>query len=158
MNNEMEVLIKKLRKELLVTRIFTGVLSLIMIAVLVGGFLLYKEVSGYLSEMQAEMNATMAEVEGYMEDILPVVDKFEQMDIEALNKTLDTMTGAMVGVDWKQVSEQLNGLDMEALNKVIDNLDTRELSVSLKNLNDVVEKLQNITDGMKSFFSKFTNR
>ncbi len=158
MNNEMEVLIKKLRKELLVTRIFTGVLSLIMIAVLVGGFLLYKEVSGYLTEMQAEMNATMAEVEGYMEDILPVVDKFEQMDIEALNKTLDAMTGAMAGVDWKQVSEQLNGLDMDALNKVIDNLDTRELSVSLKNLNDVVEKLQNITDGMKSFFSKFTNR
>ena len=108
--------------------------------------------------MSMRGSSAMAEVEGYMEDILPVVDKFEQMDIEALNKTLDTMTGAMAGVDWKQVSEQLNGLDMDALNKVIDNLDTRELSVSLKNLNDVVEKLQNITDGMKSFFSKFTNR
>ncbi len=158
MNTDMENMIKKLSRELLITRIFTGILSILMILILVGGVLAYRGFTRYTEEINAEMERAMAMLEEYAGDIRPAIAKLEEVDIQAVNDTLATLNQTMASVDWEKVTTQLSALDIDSLNEAIEGLDTQELSVTLRNMNDVVEKLQNISDGMKSFFSKFTNR
>lgn len=158
MNTDMENMIKKLSRELLITRIFTGILSVLMILILVGGGLAYRGFTQYTEEISREMEGAMAMLEEYAGEVRPVIAKLEEVDMQAVNDTLVTLNQTMVSVDWEEVTAQLSALDIESLNEAIEGLDTQELSVTLRNMNDVVEKLQNISDGMKSFFSKFTNR
>lgn len=158
MNTDMENMIKKLSRELLITRVFTGILSVLMILILVGGALAYRGFTRYTEEINAEMEGAMAMLEEYAGEVRPVITKLEEVDMQAVNDTLVTLNQTMASVDWEDVTAQLSALDIESLNEAIEGLDTQELSVTLRNMNDVVEKLQNISDGMKSFFSKFTNR
>ena len=67
----------KLRKELRMTRFFSGITSVLLICVLVGGFLFFSKVQGYL------------------EDAMPLVEQMsaqlEQLDMDALNESIASL-------------------------------------------------------------------
>lgn len=121
---------RQLMKELRLTRIICIISSCLTLCLLAGGILL----SGRVREL-----AEICE---------PVVEKVSALDVENLNDTLANINASLETVDWNQVADALGDLDVEALNSAIEGLDTEELSRSLKNLNDAVEKVREISEKM----------
>ena len=117
----------QLIKELKFTRVICMISSLLTICLLAGGILLFGKVR---------------ELAGICE---PVVEKVLQLDVESLNDTMGHINTSLETVDWEQVAEAMGKLDVDALNSAIEGLDTKELTESLKNLNDAVAKLRELS-------------
>ncbi len=67
-----------------------------------------------------------------VQEIQPVMEKMTDLDVEMLN-------------------EKIAQLDIDGLNEAIAGLDTEEISIALANINDAVEKLQEIGEGISDF-------
>ncbi len=132
-----ESAIEALRKELRLTRIFSAVTSLLIIAVLVGGFWV------------------CSEVKGYVEEVWPLVEQLSTVDFAAISSTMEKLDQTVGTVDWEYMSQQLGALNVDAINEAIEGLDTEELTKALANINEAAETLQKLSDGMKAFASKF---
>lgn len=140
---ESEKLIKKLRRDLVFTRIMCLVTSVLTILLLVGGAYLLNQVQGIMLQVQ------------------PVLDQAAAVDVENVNATLRQVKVSLENVDLEQVAEMmeqavetLNEVDIEALNDAISGLDTEELSRTLANLNDAVESLKKVEDSLNKIFGK----
>lgn len=90
--------LERLRKELSMTRILSGITSILLICVLVGGVLLFSKVQGYLK------------------DAMPLVERMsaqlEQLDMGALNESI-------TGLNTKELTEAL-----ENFNDAVETLET----------------------------------
>lgn len=154
-NITMDSTTHQLMKELKITRIICMISSALTLCLLAGGILLFGRVR------------ELAEV------CEPVVEKVSKLDVESLNDTLAHINDSLETVDWEQVADALGELDVEAINSVIERLDvdainsaiegldTEELTQSMKNLNDAVEKIREISEKMgevASRVSSFFNR
>ncbi len=126
---------RQLMKELKLTRIICTVSSVLTLCLMAGGILLFGKVQ------------ELAEI------CKPVAEKVSELDVESLNDTLAHINASLETVDWEQVADVLGKLDVEALNSAIEGMDTEELSESLKNLNDAVEKIQEISEKMGNLTS-----
>lgn len=142
-DGESEKLIKKLRRDLVFTRIMCLVTSVLTILLLVGGAYLLNQVQGIMLQVQ------------------PVLDQAAAVDVENVNATLRQVKVSLENVDLEQVAEMmeqavetLNEVDIEALNDAISGLDTEELSRTLANLNDAVESLKKVEDSLNKIFGK----
>lgn len=164
MNNEWnEELVTKLRRELLWTRIFTVISSILMLCILVGGYLVVNRVIGY----EKEIRTYAQELQSNLEELTPVVEQLAQLDVDALNETLNQLnivvaevdwamlSDSIASVDWEKLSQQISALDVDAINDAIEGLDTKEFSEALGTLNDTVEKLRAIGESLSNFTSKF---
>ena len=171
-----EKLIKKLQRDLLVTRIFSMISSLLMIAMLAGGFYMFQTVQTYAVQVDGYVTEIMA----YAEAMEPTVTQLSKVDIQALNDTMDQMEAAFAEVDFERLAQQIdeldvdainakvaaldvdslnakiNALDIDGINKTIEELDTAELSVALKNLNDASERVREISDKLKQVAEIFS--
>lgn len=179
MNNEQ--MIEKLRKELLLTRIFSMISSVLTICLLVGGYIGFSKLEEYeqqVVEYAEEMAVYAEQVQGYAEAITPAVKQFAKLDIKTINETLtqmntvvgtvdwkmlndsiasvdwDMLNNSIASVDWQEVSTQLEALDVEAINSAIEGLDTEELTKALETMNGVVDKLRSISDAFSNFAAK----
>lgn len=147
MNGELdkttEQMMKKLRRELIFTRIMCMITSILTILLLVGGAYILKQVHVIMEQTQ------------------PVLDQVIAVDVGNVNETLRQVRVSLENVDLEQVAETmeqavetLNEVDIEALNNAISGLDTEELSKTLANLNKAVESLQKVEDSLNSLFGK----
>lgn len=73
-----------------------------------------------------------------MQKMQPAIEKMADLDVEMLN-------------------EKIAQLDIEGLNQAIAGLDTEEVSEALKNINEAVERLQEIGDGLSTFSDSVNN-
>ncbi len=140
---EMENMMKKLRRELMFTRIMCMVTSALTILLLAGGAYLFGQVQTIAQQAQ------------------PVMEQVAAVDVENVNETLRQVRSSLENVDLKEVADTLkqavdtlNGVDIEALNNAIEGLDTEELSRTLANLNDAVESLHKMEDSLNMLFGK----
>lgn len=138
-NSTVDISTQQLRKELRFTRIVCMVTSVLTIFLLAGGILLF----GRVQELAAICE--------------PVAEKVSELDVESLNDTLAHVNAALETVDWEQVADALGELDVDAINSAIEGLDTEELSKSLKNLNDAVEKIQEVSEKMNEGMNNVTS-
>lgn len=138
-NSTADISTQQLRKELRFTRIVCMVTSVLTIFLLAGGILLF----GRVQEL-----AAIGE---------PVAEKVSELDVESLNDTLAHVNATLETVDWEQVADALGELDVDAINSAIEGLDTEELSKSLKNLNDAVEKIQEVSEKMNEGMNNVTS-
>lgn len=130
---------QKLMKELKRTRIICMVSSFLSLCLFAGGILLF------------------GKVQELTEICRPVAERVSELDVASLNDTLDHINASLETVDWEQVADALGELDVDAINSAIEGLDTEELSESLKNLNDAVEKIQEISEKMNEGMSNVTS-
>ncbi len=140
---ESEKLIRKLRRELLFTRIMCLITSALTILLLAGGAYLLEQAKGIMMQVQ------------------PVLDQAAAVDVENVNETLRQVRESLEDVDLEQVAammeqavETLDEVDVEALNDAISGLDTKELSRTMANLNDVVESLRSVEDSLNRIFGR----
>lgn len=137
-NNVTDSGTQRLIRELKITRIACIITSVLLLCLLAGGVFLFGRVQ------------RMAEI------CEPVMEKVSALDVESLNRTMDNVNASLEGVDWEQVAEALEKLDVDALNSAIEGLDTAELTQSLKNLNEAVEKIRELSEKLSSFSSLFS--
>lgn len=130
---------QKLMKELKRTRIFCVISSVLTLCLLAGGVLLF----GRVQEL--------------VEICRPVAEQVAELDVESLNAALGHINASLETVDWEQVADTLGELDVDALNSAIEGLDTEGLSESLNNLNDAVEKIQEIREKMSEGMNGVTS-
>lgn len=137
-NNVTDLNTQQLIRELKITRIACIISSVLTLCLLAGGVFLFGRVQ------------RMAEI------CEPVVEQVSALDVESLNRTMDNVNASLEEVDWVQVADALEKLDVEALNSAIEGLDTTELTKSLKNLNDAVERIRELGEKLSSFSSLFS--
>ncbi len=170
-----EKLIKKLQRDLLVTRIFSMISSVLMIVILTGGFYMFQTVQTYAQQV----DGYVTEIITYAENMEPAVNQLSKVDIEGLNATMDQMKVAFAEVDFERLAQQIDELDVEAINakvaaldvdalndkinaldidginETIASLDTAELSEAMTNLNDAAEKVREVSDKLKQVAAIF---
>ncbi len=136
-NKEKEPGVGQLMKELRFTRIICMISSVLTLCLLLGGIFLFDRV---------QKLAAVCE---------PAIEKISDVDVQSLNETLYHVNVSLKSVDWEQVADALGELDVEALNSAIEGLDTQELTESLQNLNEAVDKLRELNEKMSAFSSMF---
>lgn len=122
--------IRKLQRDLWVTRILMTFCSLLMIVILAGGYYLYQVVQVYVK--QAEGYVT--EVVTYAEGMKSALTQIQGVDMEALCRTFTDLSAALEGVDFALLADQLETLDVEAINTKLDSLDIEKINEKLDSL------------------------
>lgn len=136
-NNNNEMVVKQLTKELRMTRVFCIISSLLTVCLLVVGFLIWVAITPVVAIVQ---------------DAQPVMEQLSELDVEEMNHTLEQVNVTLESVDWQQVSEALEALDVETINEAIAGLDTEELTKAVENLNKVASMLENWSSKWSSIF------
>ncbi len=126
-----------IRKELKRTRIFCAVSSVVTLCLLAAILFLIVEIQPVLS---------------FAEKAGPVVERLSQLDIDALNGTLEQLDGSLGQVNWEELGKSLEQLDVEEINEAIRNLDTEELTTALENLNRAVDTLEAFGERLRTLF------
>ena len=73
-----------------------------------------------------------------IQEMQSAMEKIEQIDVEMLN-------------------EKIAQLDIEGLNQMIAGMDTEEMMEALENMNDIMERLESIQEGISSFSDSVTD-
>ncbi|MCX4296142.1 MAG: hypothetical protein OSJ73_03825 [Lachnospiraceae bacterium] len=131
-----EQMLKKFRRELVITRVMCIITSLLLICLLLGGAYVLRQVQPVLEQ------ATALDVENINETFGQVKSSLENVDLQQAAKTM------------QQMAEKMENVDLEAWNNAIDGLDTEELSKTLANLNDAVEALRRVEASINSVFGR----
>ncbi len=125
-----EKLIKKLQRDLWMTRLFAVFSSLLMIVILAGGYYLYQVVQVYVK--QAEGYVT--EIIAYAENMKPALDHLAQVDTESLLQTVEQMSVAFAEIDFEKLAGQMESLDVESINQKLEALDVEAINEKLNAL------------------------
>ncbi len=112
--------LQKLKKELKLTRYCSLITAVLLVCVIAGGAYMVNRLAPAVTALQ---------------EMQPVVEKLNNLDVEMLN-------------------EKIEQLDMEGLNQAMEGLDTEELSKAIKNINDVSDKLQEIGNTFSGLFGR----
>ena len=136
-NQNMQTMEEKLVKELKVTRIFCMISCVLTLSLLVGGFLVFKQVQ------------PMFQMVGKIE---PAMEQFMALDIDEVNETLEKVNTTMESVDWQQISETVGQLDVDAFNDAIQGLDTEAISKAVENLNKAAATMEKWGNAFTSIF------
>lgn len=118
-----EEVLRELRRELKVTRYCSMIVATLLVFVIVGGIYAVNKIAPALTAVQ---------------EMQPVIEKIEQLDIEMLNQKIEQ-------------------LDIEGLNKIVEDLDVEELSETLKNINDAAAMLKEVGEGLDSISDSVSN-
>ncbi|MBE5864987.1 MAG: hypothetical protein E7292_02075 [Lachnospiraceae bacterium] len=128
--------IGKMRKELLVTRIFNGILTGMLVVVLVVGGICMHKVQQYGEELVEYAGL----IEDYLVEVEPILDELAKVDVEAINEAVESF-------DVESLNAAIDEIDFESLGDTIDRMDS-----ILDSLDGASEKLQEVTSTVGDFF------
>lgn len=136
-NQMMEWDVKGLRRELMITRVCCGITSILMGCLLLGGFLVFKRTEPVFDVLNKAQ---------------PMMEQMTELDMEAVNTTLEQINTTLESVDWEKITQTLGELDIESINTAIEGLDTEELTEAVENMNNAVDVLEGWGNKWSSFF------
>lgn len=128
--------IGKMRKELLVTRIFNSILTVALLGLLVVGGVCMHRVQQYGEELMEYAGM----IEEYLVEVEPVLDELAQVDVGAINEAVEAL-------DVESINAAMDEIDFESLGDTIDRMDS-----ILDSLDGASEKLQEVTSAIGDFF------
>lgn len=131
--------LRKLYRELRLTRFVSIISSLLAILLLLWG---------------GTLISTIKDVE---KETRPVMEKIAEVDIENLNASLKHVNETLESVDLDPIVQAIEELDVEGLNAAIDSLDMEELTKALKNLNDAADIFKQISQTLSQSLSPLTS-
>lgn len=133
----MQTLEEKLIRELRNTRIFCIISCVLMVSLLVGGFLVFKQVQPIFQ---------------VFENLEPAMEQFAELDVEEVNNTLKQVNATLESVDWQQMSDEVSQLDVDAFNDAIKGLNTEAISKAVENLNKAAAVMEKWSNAFGSIF------
>ena len=126
--NSMDILLKKLKKEMLINRIISCVTLVMTTVILVLVIIAFVELNNFL---------TMVE---------PVVEELSKIDMEALNESLNNFNNIIETFNVDELMDTINSIDFEGINEVLNGLDVEELTETLENINEGADRLDEISE------------
>lgn len=130
--NNVEVLLRKIKKETLASRIFSMISMILMVGVFTFSLISFINVQKFISEAQ------------------PVVEELSKLDADLMNETMDNMNFALENMDWERLCRVLDEIDFAGINNVLGNIDMEEFSELLENINDAADRLEEMEEWLDS--------
>ena len=126
--NTMEMMYKKLKKDMIINRIISSVTLAVSIAVLVFAIIAFIEIKDFLAVTE------------------PVIEELSKIDMEELNESLEHFNFVMETLNLEGIKETFDSINFEGLNTLLDGLDINELTETLDNINEGANRLDEIGD------------
>lgn len=137
MDEQTEILLKKINKGIVVNRII-----LLLVLVVSGAAL------GFSIVTNIKFNT-------FIEEVTPAVENISRIDVEEFNATLSTVNRLVDTFKIDETLEMLSNVDFEAFNDVVGNIDVDELNTTLDHMNESYEAIKDVTENLKPLLSFF---
>lgn len=85
----------------------------------------------------------------------PAIEALEEIDIEGLNNTLNTINNAVDVFKIDEALDTINKIDFEGFGKVISGIDVEKLNDTLEKIDKASEFMTNVGDGLNKFLNQF---
>lgn len=126
--NQVEMLMKKLKKDIIINRVFSIITMVMTLAILILVIVGYVRIDNFL---------TVAE---------PVIEELSKIDMEALNESLENFNSIMETINFDGIKETLDSINFDGINEVLEGLDIDELTETLDNINEGADRLDQINE------------
>lgn len=130
--NNVEVMFKKLKKDMIINRVISSVTLAVSIAILVLAILAFVEIKNFLAVTE------------------PVIEELSKIDMEELNESLEHFNFVMETLNLEGIKETFDSIDFDGLNELLEGLDVNELTETLDNINEGANRLDQIGDWFES--------
>ena len=85
----------------------------------------------------------------------PAVEVISQLDVEALNNTLVTLSSAIDVFKINDALDTISKIDFDGFSDVISGIDVDKLNSTLEKIDEATKFMKRIGDGMNSFLNQF---
>lgn len=85
----------------------------------------------------------------------PALEVINSIDVEGLNKTINTLNSAVDVFKIDEALEAIGKLDFDGFSKVINGIDVDKLNSTLEKIDDASQFMKRIGDGMNTFLNQF---
>lgn len=101
------------------------------------------------------MGYTGYKVNEFIKMARPAIEALEEIDIEGLNNTLNTINNAVDVFKIDEALDTINKIDFEGFGKVISGIDVEKLNDTLEKIDKASEFMTNVGDGLNKFLNQF---
>ncbi len=126
--NTMEMMYKKLKKDMIINRIISSVTLAVSIAVLVIAIVAFVEIKDFLAMTE------------------PVIEELSKIDMEELNESLGHFNFVMETLNLEGIKETFDSINFDGMKELMDGLDVNELLETLDNIHEGANRLEEIGD------------
>ena len=126
--NNMDIMMKKLRRGMIVNRVFSIITMLMTLAVLILVIVAFVRIDKFLDEAE------------------PVIEELSKIDMEELNESLENFNNVMETLNFDGIKETLDSMNFEGINDIMEGLDINELTETLENINEGADRLDQLND------------
>lgn len=132
-----EITNEKLYKAIIVNRILTlFTIFLMVIFIVIAGVIFYR-VNVLINEIQ------------------PVIDLIETIDLDGINKVLVELEDIFGEVDWEKTADALNKFDVDAVNEMVSAFDINKLNTAIDNINSAYKTMEDISAKLQPVLNFF---
>ena len=132
-----EITNEKLYKAIIVNRILTlFTIFLMVIFIVIAGVIFYR-VNVLINEIQ------------------PIIDLIETIDLEGINKVLVELEDIFGEVDWEKTADALNKFDVDAVNDMVSAFDINKLNTAIDNINSAYKTMEDISAKLQPVLNFF---
>nr|MBQ8252829.1 hypothetical protein [Lachnospiraceae bacterium] len=95
----------------------------------------------------------ISKLNAFTREVQIVTDKVSQVDMEQINSAIENFNDTVNKLDFEYINESFKEVDMKAIGEIVETIDAAELEETLENINDVSEKLKNLSEKITNLFS-----
>ncbi len=123
-----ELLLKKLRKDMIINRVISILSLAVATVILVLCIILFVRIQNFM---------TMAE---------PIIEQLQFLDVEALNTTLQHINNMVDTLHLEELRQAIEDLNLEEWGETLREIDMEKLQEVLENINEGADRLEEIGD------------
>jgi|GEM_PF-2099543 len=132
-----EITNEKLYKAIIVNRILTLFTIFLMVIFIAFAGVIFYRVNVLINEIQ------------------PVIDLIETIDLEGINKVLVELEDIFGEVDWEKTADALNKFDVDAVNEMVSAFDINKLNTAIDNINSAYKTMEDISAKLQPVLNFF---
>ena len=132
-----EITNEKLYKAIIVNRILTLFTIFLMVIFIVIACVIFYRVNVLINEIQ------------------PIIDLIETIDLEGINKVLVELEDIFGEVDWEKTADALNKFDVDAVNEMVSAFDINKLNTAIDNINSAYKTMEDISNKLQPVLNFF---
>ena len=132
-----EITNEKLYRAIIFNRILTIITIFLMVIFIAFAGVIFYRVNVLINEIQ------------------PVIDLIETIDLEGINKVLVELEDIFGEVDWEKTADALNKFDVDAVNEMVSAFDINKLNTAIDNINSAYKTMEDISAKLQPVLNFF---
>lgn len=126
--NNMDVMLKKMRKGMIVNRVFSIITMVMTLAILILVIVSFVRIDKFLDKAE------------------PVIEELAKIDMEELNESLENFNNIMETLNFDGIKETLDSINFDGINQILEGLDISELTETLDHINEGADRLDQLNE------------